>query len=45
MKGARHAPVFSDIDTDSDGGISEQEFAAHQAEHHAQMKKHRHMKD
>jgi hypothetical protein len=28
---------FSDIDTNDDGVISEEEFAAHQAEHRAQM--------
>ncbi len=37
MKHAGGKPDFASIDTNGDGGISEQEFAAHQAAHHAQM--------
>lgn len=34
---AGDAPGFSGIDTNADGEISEEEFAAHQAEHHKNM--------
>jgi Ca2+-binding EF-hand superfamily protein len=37
MKHAGDKPDFDGIDSNGDGGISEQEFAAHQAAHHAQM--------
>lgn len=37
MKHVGEMPGFSDIDTNDDGVISEEEFAAHQAEHRAQM--------
>lgn len=39
MKCADSCPGFAGIDTDKDGGISEAEFAAHQADH---MHKHKH---
>jgi len=41
MKHAADAPGFSDIDSDGDGKISKGEFAAHQAEHHKEMHKHK----
>ena len=41
MKGAESCPGFAGIDGNEDGGISEEEFAAHQAEH-MQKQKHQH---
>jgi hypothetical protein len=32
MKNAANAPTFEDIDTNGDGGVSPEEFSAHQAE-------------
>jgi hypothetical protein len=37
MKNLANAPSFQDIDTDDDGVLSNEEFAAHQAEHKAKM--------
>jgi len=36
MKGLANAPTFEDIDTNGDGSVSADEFAAHQAEHRQQ---------
>ena len=40
MKGAENCPGFAGIDTDEDGRIIEEEFAAHQAEHMQKHKQH-----
>jgi hypothetical protein len=34
MGKGKNMPTFADIDTDADGCISAEEFAAHQATHH-----------
>ena len=39
MKHANQCPGFSGIDSNGDGEISGDEFAAHQADHHKQMHK------
>ena len=37
MRNLPNAPTFEAIDTDGDGQVGPEEFAAHQAEHRAQM--------
>ena len=39
MKHAGNMPTFASVDTDGDGGISEQEFDDNHAERRAQMQK------
>lgn len=36
MRGLANAPSFAEIDTDGDGRVNSQEFAAHQAQHRQQ---------
>jgi hypothetical protein len=42
MKHMGEAPGFSGIDTNGDGGISEQEFSDHQVAHHQEMRNNSH---
>ena len=37
MKGAKYAPAFSDLDTDGDGVLSEEELVAGQKAHRQKM--------
>lgn len=45
MKHEGSGPDFASIDSNGDGGISEQEFADHVAAHHKQMQQDSHEKD